>query len=165
MLIRVSPRWPVLAVLIGFAFLPATLLGQDGIPDGTELTIPPADRILTLATFWSEAKYNFAFWDRVPDLDWDAASAQYSERALNVESDIQFFRLAIEFGNLLGEAHSAIILPRRRTGMKVTKHDGSQHHLVGIQPTIPMERTIAGIREGRDELLEKALEVIRESGS
>jgi C-terminal processing protease CtpA/Prc len=51
------------------------------------------------------------------------------------------------------------------TGMKVTKHDGSQHHLVGIQPTIPMERTIAGIREGRDELLEKALEVIRRSGS
>jgi C-terminal processing protease CtpA/Prc len=85
---------------------------QDGIPDGTELTIPPADRILTLATFWSEAKYNFAFWDRVPLLDWDAAFAQYSERALNVESDIQFFRLAIEFGNLLGEAHSVMILPR-----------------------------------------------------
>jgi C-terminal processing protease CtpA/Prc len=48
------------------------------------------------------------------------------------------------------------------TGMKVTKHDGSQHHLIGIQPTIPMERTVQGIREGRDELLERALEVIRE---
>jgi C-terminal processing protease CtpA/Prc len=100
-------------VSFAFAFLPATLVGQDSIPDGTELTVPRADRILTLATFWSEAKYNFAFWDRVPDLDWDSAFAQYSERALNVESDIQFFRLAIEFGNLLGEAHSAIILPRR----------------------------------------------------
>ncbi|UCG85081.1 MAG: peptidase S41 [Gemmatimonadota bacterium] len=51
------------------------------------------------------------------------------------------------------------------TGMKVTKHDGSQHHLVGIQPTIPMERTIQGIREGRDELLERALEVVRGAGS
>ncbi|KPK01948.1 MAG: hypothetical protein AMS20_12710 [Gemmatimonas sp. SG8_28] len=49
------------------------------------------------------------------------------------------------------------------TGMKVTKHDGSQHHLVGIQPTIPTERTIQGIREGRDELLERALAVIRGS--
>ncbi len=113
MLIRVSPRWPVLAVLFGFAFLPATLLGQDGIPDGTELTIPPADRILTLATFWSEAKYNFAFWDRVPELDWDAAFAQYAERALDVESDIQFFRLAIEFGDLLGEGHANLTLPSR----------------------------------------------------
>jgi C-terminal processing protease CtpA/Prc len=51
------------------------------------------------------------------------------------------------------------------TGMKVTKHDGSQHHLIGIQPTIPTERTILGIREGRDELLERALAVIRGSGS
>jgi hypothetical protein len=48
------------------------------------------------------------------------------------------------------------------TGMKVVKHDGSQHHLVGVQPTVPLERTIQGVREGRDELLEKALEIIRE---
>jgi len=47
------------------------------------------------------------------------------------------------------------------TGMRVIKHDRSQHHTVGIQPTIPMTRTIQGVREGRDELLEKAVEVIR----
>jgi C-terminal processing protease CtpA/Prc len=46
------------------------------------------------------------------------------------------------------------------TGMKVVKHDGSQHHLIGIQPTVPMERTIQGVIEGRDEFLEKALEII-----
>ncbi|MBN2245993.1 MAG: peptidase S41, partial [Candidatus Aminicenantes bacterium] len=48
------------------------------------------------------------------------------------------------------------------TGMKVVKHDGSQHHLIGIQPTIPMEKTIQGIKEGRDEFLEKAIEVIKQ---
>ena len=48
------------------------------------------------------------------------------------------------------------------TGMKVVKHDGSQHHTIGILPTIPMRRTIQGIRERRDELLEKALQVIKE---
>jgi len=46
------------------------------------------------------------------------------------------------------------------TGMKVLKHDGSQHHHVGIRPTIPVERTVKGIAEGRDEFLEKALELI-----
>ena len=46
------------------------------------------------------------------------------------------------------------------TGMRVLKHDGSQHHGVGIQPTIPAARTIAGIRAGRDEMLEKAVEVV-----
>lgn len=47
------------------------------------------------------------------------------------------------------------------TGVKVLKPDGSQHHLVGIQPTISVQRTIQGVVEGRDEFLEKALEVIR----
>lgn len=43
------------------------------------------------------------------------------------------------------------------TGMQVLKHDGSQHHGVGILPTLPVERTIAGVRDGRDEVLEAAL--------
>jgi len=44
------------------------------------------------------------------------------------------------------------------TGMKVTRHDGqSAHHLIGIQPTIPMEPTIAGLRAGKDELIERAV--------
>jgi C-terminal processing protease CtpA/Prc len=46
------------------------------------------------------------------------------------------------------------------TGMKVVKHDGSQHHLLGIKPTVPLTRTIQGIVEGRDEPFEKALEII-----
>ena len=47
------------------------------------------------------------------------------------------------------------------TGMKVLKHDGSQHHLIGIQPTVLVERTIQGVIDGRDEFLEKALEIIK----
>ena len=47
------------------------------------------------------------------------------------------------------------------TGMKVIKHDGSVHHGVGVLPTVPTKRTIAGVAAGRDELLEKALEVVR----
>jgi C-terminal processing protease CtpA/Prc len=47
------------------------------------------------------------------------------------------------------------------TGMRVVKHDGSPHHLVGIQPTIRVTRTIEGVHAGRDEFLERALAVIR----
>jgi hypothetical protein len=44
------------------------------------------------------------------------------------------------------------------TGMRVTGHDGrAPHHLVGIAPDIRLERTLAGVRAGRDELLERAL--------
>ncbi len=47
------------------------------------------------------------------------------------------------------------------TGMRVVEHDGSQHHMVGVQPTAPVLRTLKGVREGRDELLEAALRVVR----
>jgi len=47
------------------------------------------------------------------------------------------------------------------TGMRVVRHDGSQHHLIGIQPTVPVKRTIRAVRAGRDELLEAALRVVR----
>ena len=47
------------------------------------------------------------------------------------------------------------------TGMKVMKHDGSQLHLIGFQPDYPVKRTIKAIREGRDEYIEKAVEVLK----
>ena len=46
------------------------------------------------------------------------------------------------------------------TGMKVLKHDGSRHHGVGIQPTVPVARTLKGVQAGRDEVLEKGIEVV-----
>jgi C-terminal processing protease CtpA/Prc len=49
----------------------------------------------------------------------------------------------------------------RWTGMKVQKHDGSVHHGVGILPNVYVEKTIKGVREGRDEFLEKALELAK----
>ena len=47
------------------------------------------------------------------------------------------------------------------TGMKVVKHDGNTHHGVGIIPNIYVQKTIKGVMEGRDEFLEKALELTR----
>jgi C-terminal processing protease CtpA/Prc len=46
------------------------------------------------------------------------------------------------------------------TGMKVLKHDGSQHHGIGILPTVSVSRTIAGVTAGRDEVLERAIEIV-----
>jgi hypothetical protein len=45
--------------------------------------------------------------------------------------------------------------------MRVTKHDGARQHLIGIQPTIPASRTIAGVIAGRGEILENALAYVR----
>ena len=46
------------------------------------------------------------------------------------------------------------------TGMKVLRHDGSQHHGIGIKPTVPVSRTIRGVAEKRDEQLERAIAIV-----
>jgi C-terminal processing protease CtpA/Prc len=49
------------------------------------------------------------------------------------------------------------------TGMRVRKHDGSQHHLVGIRPDVEATRTIEGVRAGQDEVLQTAFRRMRDS--
>jgi C-terminal processing protease CtpA/Prc len=50
----------------------------------------------------------------------------------------------------------------RLTGLRVLKHDGSQHHGVGIRPNVEVHRTIAGVTDGRDEILERAIQVLQQ---
>lgn len=48
------------------------------------------------------------------------------------------------------------------TGMRVTRHDGrTPFHTAGVGADVPVEPTIAGIRAGRDEVLERALALLR----
>jgi C-terminal processing protease CtpA/Prc len=59
---------------------------------------------------------------------------------------------------------SEIILPgginTRISGLGVYYPDRTETQRVGVRINIPMKPTIKGIREGRDELLEKAMEII-----
>jgi C-terminal processing protease CtpA/Prc len=93
----------------------------------------------------------------------DARAISYAESFLGI---VEAYRL----GEIVGQATAGangnvnpMSLPGGYrvmwTGMRVLKHDGSRHHLVGIQPTVPVERTLRGVREGRDEVLEKAVEL------
>jgi hypothetical protein len=46
------------------------------------------------------------------------------------------------------------------SGQRVLKHDGSPFHGVGELPTVPATRTLRGIAAGRDEIVERAVEVV-----
>lgn len=50
----------------------------------------------------------------------------------------------------------------RFTGMKVVKHNGSQHHGIGILPNVYVTKTIQGVKDDRDEFLEKAIEIAKQ---
>ena len=48
------------------------------------------------------------------------------------------------------------------SGIGVYYPDGRETQRIGIVPDVEVKPTIEGIRAGRDELLEKAMEIIRE---
>lgn len=91
----------------------------------------------------------------------DGQAISYAESYM---SFIEHYKLATIIGQPTAGTNgnvNRIILPGgfsiSFTGMKVYKHDGSQHHGIGITPNIYVEQTIKGIRENRDEILERAI--------
>jgi C-terminal processing protease CtpA/Prc len=84
---------------------------------------------------------------------------------------VEYYHLA----DLVGEPTAGtngnttlVLLPGRYTipftGKRVLKQDGSRHHGIGILPTVPVSPTIEGVAPGRDEQLERAIEVVSRRG-
>ena len=93
----------------------------------------------------------------------DGRAVSYAESVLGL---VKGYHLATIVGQPSAGTNGNVnpfVLPGRYTiwwtGMEVRRLDGQPHHGVGVLPDVPAERTLAGIRAGRDELLEKAVEV------
>jgi C-terminal processing protease CtpA/Prc len=72
------------------------------------------EKIAGLARFWSEAKYNFAWFEKVPDLDWDAKMIEYLPRVRSTKSTLEYYRVMMEFAALLKDGHTDVNPPRQR---------------------------------------------------
>jgi hypothetical protein len=97
----------------------------------------------------------------------NAKAISYSESYL---SFIKHYKLATIVGEATAGANgniNHIALPSGMqvvfTGMRVSKHEGNQHHLIGVKPDVEITRTLQAVKDGKDEYLEKALEIIEGS--
>jgi C-terminal processing protease CtpA/Prc len=70
------------------------------------------EKIAGLARFWSEAKYNFAWFEKRPDLDWDAKMIEYLPRVRATKSTLDYYRVMMEFAALLKDGHTNVSPPR-----------------------------------------------------
>jgi Periplasmic protease len=70
-----------------------------------------AEKVAGLSKIWSEAKFNFAFFGRLPDLDWDGAYVKYLPQVLAAKTTEDYYRTLIRFMALLKDGHSRVIAP------------------------------------------------------
>lgn len=119
---------------------------------------------------YQQVTYNSGGWQMTPDSPrlqaqifflTDGSAISYAESYMGFIKDLH---LATVVGQPTAGTNGNInpfVLPGgfhvSFTGMLVKDHNGGKHHLKGIVPDVPVERTIKGIREGRDEFLEKAI--------
>jgi C-terminal processing protease CtpA/Prc len=91
----------------------------------------------------------------------DARTISYLETLLGF---VDYFKLGTIVGQNSAGTNGNVIwfsIPGgyrlRFTGLKTLRQDGSRHHTIGIRPGILVQRTLKGVSEGRDEILERAV--------
>jgi len=70
------------------------------------------DKIVGLSRFWSEVKYNFAWFEHLPgDFDWDALYISYLPKVRTTRSTLEYYRVLQELCARLKDGHTNIYLP------------------------------------------------------
>ncbi len=80
-----------------------------------DVALPPpdlsdSDKLFGLSLIWQEANYNFAFFDQVPELDWDSAYRVFVPRVLATESTYDYYQQLKRFVALLEDGHTSVWL-------------------------------------------------------
>lgn len=72
------------------------------------IEIPEAERIAGFARLWSEVKYNFAFFDQVPEIDWDGILLEYIPKVQAAKSDVDYYKVLKQCIALLKDGHTSV---------------------------------------------------------
>lgn len=78
---------------------------------GGKQELTSAERVMGLMLFWSEAKYNFAYWDRLPELDWNQTLLEFLPRVSGEQTLLEYYRTLQEMCALLKDSHTNVFLP------------------------------------------------------
>ncbi|HUW81785.1 MAG TPA: S41 family peptidase [Phycisphaerae bacterium] len=69
-------------------------------------------RVAGFIRLWAEVKYNYVFFDRVPEVDWDQVLDDYLPRVQRAQTTEQYYRLLQRCVAQLRDGHTSVYLPR-----------------------------------------------------
>lgn len=94
------------------------------------MTMTVEERIYTLSCLWKEAEYNYAFWAKYPDIDWNGEYKRFLPLVMSAKDDFEFYCLLMKFYALLRDGHTCVTMPcellsGRSVPFCVTRADGT----------------------------------------
>ena len=69
------------------------------------------EKVAGLSKLWSEVKYNFVFFARVPDVDWDSLYVAYLSKVPQTKSTLEYYQMLQEMTAHLRDGHTTVNLP------------------------------------------------------
>lgn len=110
--LHADPRWPALLERTR-----AGRRGQDRLWGGAAFRTPyrpdlsEDEKVAGLSKYWMEVKLNFANFDLVPDLDWDALYLETLPKVRRTRSTAEYYRVLKEMNARLQDGHTNLMLP------------------------------------------------------
>jgi C-terminal processing protease CtpA/Prc len=89
----------------------APILPAQEATDAASVALSDADKIYGLSLLWQEANYNFAYFDRVPALQWDSLYRATLPKVLATTTTYDYYRELQRFIRTLGDGHTGVYLP------------------------------------------------------
>jgi C-terminal processing protease CtpA/Prc len=103
--------------------------GDLGLLIGSETCLTEAERVEGFVRLWSEVKYNFAFFDRVPEVDWEDVLGECLPAVKREQRNHEYFALLQRCLARLRDGHTGIIGNWRsyevgRPAVRISKVEG-----------------------------------------
>ncbi|MCA0231929.1 MAG: hypothetical protein LCH91_15775 [Bacteroidetes bacterium] len=84
------------------------LFNSDALSTPYQPNISEDEKIAGLSKLWSEAKYNFAYFDYIPDLDWDRLYLEFLPKIRATKSTVEYLYILKLFCAQLHDGHTDV---------------------------------------------------------
>jgi carboxyl-terminal processing protease len=93
------------------AFLPLKNegLGSGGAVENRAPSLTKNEMLWGLMQVWAETKFNFVYFDQVPDLEWDEEMRLFIPKVLSAKDNNEYYKILQELVSRLDDGHSFIM--------------------------------------------------------
>ncbi|GAB4010073.1 hypothetical protein GCM10028808_20150 [Spirosoma migulaei] len=99
---------PALVPLLAKAQAAERLFNSKALKTPYKPNISEDEKVAGLSKLWSEAKYNFAYFDHIPDVDWDKLYLDYLPKIRATRSTVEYMRILQSFCAQLHDGHTDV---------------------------------------------------------